>query len=346
MGFDGFRNPPVGAQGTIARPVFKSENYNPGMTGWAIFKDGEAEFNALGGTFQITAFGIFFYTPNAGLGNLRESISMADGVDPYGNSYHKGHFINQMQAWQTGDHGDTVVVNPDGSLFPTLSFIPSGFLEVAKIFADGPNDRLHIDAGTLLNVLSPAQIGGNLGIAGSLLATGNGEFGKAIKARSLTAAMNVQSQTNTVAERQIGVISNCVPANDAVYESSYRVRFVCHPVMTGGGTVTIRVYVGSRGNTHRIYESPAVGGSGTVTIDANFDITDLTNPLSAKFSSNGIALSRIAGFNLATSIFEEVTQVMDTTIANDIEITSQFSVASVNNTIAGLSGFVTRNVAG
>lgn len=47
MGFDGFQNPPVGAQGTIARPVFKSQGYVPGSAGWAIFKNGSAEFSSV-----------------------------------------------------------------------------------------------------------------------------------------------------------------------------------------------------------------------------------------------------------------------------------------------------------
>jgi hypothetical protein len=142
MGLDGFENPPVGAQGTISRPVFKSINYVPGTSGWAIFKNGNAEFNSLGGSFQITGSGVFFYIPNAGTGNLRMSITNADGVDPYGNSYKAGLFINQRQVWATGNGGHTVTLNPTGQTGPEILFTPSGFSSIAHFLADGAGNRL------------------------------------------------------------------------------------------------------------------------------------------------------------------------------------------------------------
>lgn len=127
MGFDGFANPPVGAQGTIARPQFKSDNYNPGVSGWAIFRNGNAEFNALGGSFQITGQGIFFYVPTAGSGNLFACFANVSGTDPYGNQFNAGLFINQHQAWITGDQSDTVLINPNGALGPEILFAEAGF---------------------------------------------------------------------------------------------------------------------------------------------------------------------------------------------------------------------------
>jgi hypothetical protein len=127
MGFDGFQNTPVGAQGVITRPVFKSDNYSPGTSGWAIFKNGNAEFNSLGGSFQITGQGIFFYVPTAGSGNLFGSFANAGGMDPYGNQFNAGFFLNQNQAWITGDQSDTVLINPDGALGPEILFAEAGF---------------------------------------------------------------------------------------------------------------------------------------------------------------------------------------------------------------------------
>jgi hypothetical protein len=43
---NGFQNPPVGNQGVIERPAFESINYVPGVSGWAIFKNGNVEFNS------------------------------------------------------------------------------------------------------------------------------------------------------------------------------------------------------------------------------------------------------------------------------------------------------------
>lgn len=144
MGFDGFQNPPVGAQGIITRPVFKSENWVSGTSGWAIFKNGNAEFNSLGGSFQITGFGIFFYVPTAGLGTLRMSLTNSDGTDPYGNAYRAGLFLNQRQGWFTGDNSHTVTVNANGASGPQLLFTVAGNPSMVEIVGDqsGGNNRL------------------------------------------------------------------------------------------------------------------------------------------------------------------------------------------------------------
>lgn len=170
MGFDGFQNVPVGAQGTIARPVFKSENYVPGVSGWAIFKDGTAEFNTLGGSFQITGQGIFFYVPIAGSGNLFASYTNAGGVDPYGNQFHPGETLNLHQAWLTGDNSHTVVINANGASGPQLLFTVAGNSSMAEIIGDqsGGDNRLLIQAtggsGSQLELNMPTKAtGGYLG---------------------------------------------------------------------------------------------------------------------------------------------------------------------------------------
>jgi len=98
----GFQNPPVGLNGTIARTQFKSVNYVPGVSGWAIFQNGNAEFNngifrgtITASVFQGTSFvinqnGIFFYYPTPGAGNLVISIATVGGTDQYGNAYPTG----------------------------------------------------------------------------------------------------------------------------------------------------------------------------------------------------------------------------------------------------------------
>lgn len=95
----GFGNPPVGNQGIIQRPVFMSDNYVAGVSGWAIFRNGNVEFNSgtfrgtvTGGAFQGTDFiinpaGIFFYNGTPALGNLVFSVAPVAGTDPYGNVY-------------------------------------------------------------------------------------------------------------------------------------------------------------------------------------------------------------------------------------------------------------------
>lgn len=145
MGFDGFQNSPIGAQGTLTRARIKSPDYSPGISGWTLNKDGSVEFNALGGTFQVNSAGIFFYVPKAGTGNLRASVTRVDGTDPYGNVYKAGWFVNQLQAWLTGNDSHTVAINPTGQLGPELLFIPAGFNPLAHILMDGAGNNLIIE---------------------------------------------------------------------------------------------------------------------------------------------------------------------------------------------------------
>lgn len=145
MGFDGFQNPPVGAAGVITRPVFKSDNYVPGVSGWAIFKNGNAEFNALGGSFQINANGVFFYVPDAGVGNLFAAFATNAGVDEYGNSYKSGLFLNLHQAWMTGNNSHTIAINPTGQVGPELFFIPAGVIDFVTMIGDLANNRLIVE---------------------------------------------------------------------------------------------------------------------------------------------------------------------------------------------------------
>jgi hypothetical protein len=98
----GFNNPPVAGQGAIARPDFKSINYSPGVSGWAIFRNGNAEFNngtfrgiVTASTFQGTDFlinpsGSFYYSGTPATGNLIASITTAAGTDTFGNDYLAG----------------------------------------------------------------------------------------------------------------------------------------------------------------------------------------------------------------------------------------------------------------
>lgn len=41
----GFNNPVVGGDGELVRVKMRSVNYVPGVSGWAVFRDGDAEFN-------------------------------------------------------------------------------------------------------------------------------------------------------------------------------------------------------------------------------------------------------------------------------------------------------------
>lgn len=141
----GFSNPVAAGGGALIRDRVHSPNYAPGTTGWTINQDGTAEFNTLGGTIQFNTLGVFFYIPNAGIGNLRLSITMADGVDQYGNLYKAGLFVNQEQIWATGDNSNTVMINPNGQLGPEILFFPAGFAAIAHIIGVHATNRLLIE---------------------------------------------------------------------------------------------------------------------------------------------------------------------------------------------------------
>jgi hypothetical protein len=95
---EGFKNPIVGGGGALIYPSIHSPNYVLGVTGWAIRKDGTAQFTGIvliGGTFTGTNFiinssGSFFYSGTPALGNLIASITNAGGTDAKGNIYFGG----------------------------------------------------------------------------------------------------------------------------------------------------------------------------------------------------------------------------------------------------------------
>jgi len=55
----GFNNPIAGGQGVLLRPAVKSPDYQPGVSGWTINRDGSAEFNnvTVRGTIEVTGDG-------------------------------------------------------------------------------------------------------------------------------------------------------------------------------------------------------------------------------------------------------------------------------------------------
>lgn len=106
VGSTGFNHPIVDGKGNLIIPVQKSADYVPGVSGWAIFSDGSAEFNngtfrgtVTAGTFAGTNFllnanGIFFYSGTPGVGNLIGWWASVAGTDGFGNAYTAGLAIS------------------------------------------------------------------------------------------------------------------------------------------------------------------------------------------------------------------------------------------------------------
>ena len=83
---------------TLRIPAIQSANFVSGASGWAIFQNGNAEFN--GATFRGTVIieggsqAILIYSGIPAAGNLLISIAGTAGVDAFGNGYPLGFAIN------------------------------------------------------------------------------------------------------------------------------------------------------------------------------------------------------------------------------------------------------------
>lgn len=99
----GFNNPILGGDGGLVRTTIKSPDYVPGAAGWAINKDGSAEFNDVifRGSVVIdnTGESLLVYDGTPALGNLILAIASADGSDAFGNIYFGG--LNQFTTATT-----------------------------------------------------------------------------------------------------------------------------------------------------------------------------------------------------------------------------------------------------
>jgi hypothetical protein len=83
---------------TLRIPAIQSANFVSGSSGWAIFQNGNAEFN--GATFRGTVIveggsqAILIYSGTPAAGNLIVSIAGAAGSDTFGNHYPQGFALN------------------------------------------------------------------------------------------------------------------------------------------------------------------------------------------------------------------------------------------------------------
>jgi hypothetical protein len=97
----GFSNPIAGDGGALAYPSIHSPNFESGVQGWSINKDGTAEFSStvLRGTLTIEGGdeGLFVYSGPPAFGNLLISIAAEAGTDNYGNSYPEGQVFYEGQ---------------------------------------------------------------------------------------------------------------------------------------------------------------------------------------------------------------------------------------------------------
>lgn len=123
-----FRNPIV-AGNTLVRAAIESANYSPGLAGWIIQRNGNAEFNSLtlrgtfmGTDYEINSAGLFFYSGTPAAGNLITSLAGFSGTDAFGNAYPQGLSIHES--------GKSIVAGLTGGA-PLLYFV-SGLLAISN----------------------------------------------------------------------------------------------------------------------------------------------------------------------------------------------------------------------
>lgn len=92
----GFENSIINNLNALVRSSIKSPNYVTGISGWAINKDGTAQFNQLTLIVQTSGAAVLIYAGSAGPGTLIGSWASADGIDQYGNAYPSG--LNAIQG--------------------------------------------------------------------------------------------------------------------------------------------------------------------------------------------------------------------------------------------------------
>lgn len=82
---------PLTAGTVLVREDIRSQNYVPGVSGWIVEADGDAEFNDVTIRGGVVVSGTALYYDGApGPGTLFLAIAAAAGVDAYGNTYDAG----------------------------------------------------------------------------------------------------------------------------------------------------------------------------------------------------------------------------------------------------------------
>jgi hypothetical protein len=132
----GFAHDIAGGQGNLIITSLQSPNFESGVQGWQVAKDGSAEFNDLtirgtfnGTDFEINSAGIFLYDGTPGSGNLIGSWTSAAGTDEHGNAYPAGLTVGEdtmpqalLSTTGTGGQGAALqfLLNTPDAVIPPL----------------------------------------------------------------------------------------------------------------------------------------------------------------------------------------------------------------------------------
>jgi hypothetical protein len=148
---------------SLAIAQIQSPDYMPGLTGWCIFQNGNAEFNS--GTFRgfIVGGSIFIYSGAPALGNPPIAWMSSRTTDPFSNTIQPGNMLAQTAAsgnaqggliWNNAVPG---AAEPLVALYPnaTVGFTGNAPFVLGRVFNRG-----------LVNELLALAFGGG-GVAGS-----------------------------------------------------------------------------------------------------------------------------------------------------------------------------------
>jgi len=335
----GFQNPPVGLNGIITRNSFQSSNYVPGVSGWAIFRNGNAEFNNLtvrgsfyGQNFEIQPAGIFVYDGTPALGNLICAITgtSASGTDRFGNVYTPG--------------GECLIAEPLATnLFSMIDqATPPNVL--AQIGTDGSiSSAANISATTDLFV-------GGLSVPNDIIAPmPQGSVARCnVFASSLPAPA-----TPTSSEFYLYELDYTIPANGRDW------MLLIEPIafsLSGAGKMRLTVYATTDGS-QPTNASPIVISSDTVCGGVTANFTFRTPSLYHPFTSTAGTLWRflvsLNTVNTGAGVPTMQMQVVDQNPGTDSQVQARFEIydmgATVPNTgrqilaTAGGSGGGTQN---
>lgn len=114
----------AGGQGNLIVTSLQSPNFESGIEGWQVAKDGSSEFQnvTIRGTFfgldfEINSAGAFFYSSTPAAGNLFIAIANSNGNDRFGNAYFEGIALFQP-------NGQSIFIGPDAGI-PIIQFTPA-----------------------------------------------------------------------------------------------------------------------------------------------------------------------------------------------------------------------------
>lgn len=110
-----FENP-LTAGTVLVREQIQSQNYDPGVAGWVVKANGDAEFNSVvirGGT--VVSGLALYYDGTPAAGNLIMSIAAAAGVDAFGNAYVQGLGVYGADGDLSADGGALIQQGSNGS---------------------------------------------------------------------------------------------------------------------------------------------------------------------------------------------------------------------------------------